>query len=98
MVIRPPHPSVSSHTTRKLIERSTVLMYPPRQMDAELCSNKKMIDESRFLAMHSCGVFEKSFQSHPVIWAQLDHLQPNPVILKLSDFCQPDVDKGLLAF
>ena len=90
--------TVSTHARSQLIGRSTVLLTPPWQLDAELCPNKKMIDESRFIGAHSCGGFDKPFQFHPVMLTYLDHFQPDPVIPNLSDFRQPDVDKGLFSF
>jgi len=66
-------------------------------MDAELCPNEKMVDEGRFFDLYGCGDIHKSFQSHPVIRAQLDHFRRDPVPVDPSDFRQPDVNKGLLA-
>ncbi len=36
-------------------------------VDAELCPDKKMGNESRFCDVHGCGGIDKPFQSHPVI-------------------------------
>ena len=67
------------------------------EVDAELCSNEKMVDECRFFDLYGCGDIYKSFESHPVIRAHLDHFGRNPVPVNSSDFRQPDVYKGLLA-
>lgn len=67
------------------------------EMDAELCPNEKMVDECRFFDLYGCGDIHKSFQSHPVIRAHLDHFRRDPVPVDPSDFRQPDVYKGLLA-
>ena len=66
-------------------------------MDAELCPNEKMVDKGRFFDLYGCGDINKSFQSHPVIRAQLDHFRRDPVPVDPSDLRQPDVNKGLLA-
>jgi len=83
---------------RDLIEQPTVLVILRGEVDVELCSNEKMVDESRFFDVHGCGGIDKSFQSHPVIWAHLDHFHRDPVLVNPSDFRQPDVYKDLLAF
>ena len=67
-------------------------------MDAELCPNKQMMKKSRLFDAHSRGGFGKPFQFHPVMLAHLDYFQPDPVIANVSDFCQPNVDKGLFSF
>jgi len=57
-----------------------------------------MVEESRFFDAYGCGGIDKSFQSHPVIWAHLDHFHHNPVRVDASDFRQPDVNKDFFAF
>jgi len=47
-------------------EQPAVLLSRPREVDAELCPNEKMVDESRFFDGDGCGVMDQSFQSHPV--------------------------------
>ena len=85
-------------SARDLIERPTVLLIPPREVDAELCSNEKMADESRYFDVHGCEGIDKSFQSHPVIWAHPDHFHRDLVRVIPYNYRLPDVDKGLLAF
>ena len=75
-----------------------MLLIPPGEVDAELCPNEKVVDESRYFEVHGCGGIEKSLQSHPVIRAHLDHFHPAPVLVNPSDLRQPDVYKGPLAF
>ena len=75
-----------------------MLLIPRGEGDAELCPNEKVVYESRFFDVHGCGGIDKSFQSHPVIWAHLDHFHRDPVLVNLFDFRQPDVYKALLAF
>jgi len=64
-------------------------------MNAELCPNEKMVDESRFFDLYGCGDIDKSFESHSVIRAHLDDFRRDPMTVNPSDFCQPDVYKGL---
>lgn len=42
-----------------LIERPTILLIPPGEIDAELCQNEKIVDDSRFFDVHSCGGIDK---------------------------------------
>jgi hypothetical protein len=56
-----------------------------------------MVDESRFFNRHGCGGMDKLFQSHPIIWAYPDHAYGDPRRVNPTDYCQPDVYKGLLA-
>jgi hypothetical protein len=80
-------------------ERPAELLIPPGEVDAELCPNEKMVvDESRFFNVHGCGGMDQSFQSHPVIWAHPEHAHRDPRRVNSTDYRQPDVDKGLLAF
>jgi hypothetical protein len=44
-----------------------VVVIPPGEVNAELCPNEKMVDESRFFDVPGGGGIEKSFQSHPVV-------------------------------
>jgi len=67
------------------------------QGGAELCPNEKVVDESRFFDVHGCGGIDKTFQSHPVMWAHPGHVHRDPVLVNLSDFRQLDVYKGFLA-
>ena len=48
--------------------------------------------------MLGCRGLDKSFQSHPVILAHLDHLHRDPVIVNFSNLRQADVYKSFLAF
>ena len=56
-----------------------------------------MVNTSRFFDVRSCGDIDKSFQSHPVIWAHLDDFYLDPVIVNPSDFRQTNIYKVLLA-
>lgn len=64
----------------------------------ELGPNEKMVEYCRFLDVYACGGIDKSFESHPIILAHLDHFHRYPVFVNLSDFCQTDIYKGVLAF
>ena len=66
--------------------------------DRLLSPNQKMVDESGFFDVYGCGDIDKSFQPHPVIRAHLDHFHRDPVLVNPSDFRQPNVYNGLLAF
>src|SRR6185295_16073049 len=72
------------------VERST--------SDRFLGPDEKMVDESRFFVWHGCGCLNKLFQSHSVIWAHPDHTHRNPRRVNSTDYRQPDVYEGLLAF
>jgi hypothetical protein len=75
------------------------LLIPRKEGDAELCPNeKKMVDESRLFNVHGCGGMDQLFQSHPVSWAHTDHAHRDPRRVNPTDYRQPDVNKGLLAF
>jgi hypothetical protein len=67
-------------------ERPAELLIPHGEVDAELCPNEKMVDESRFFNVHGCGVMDKSFQSHPVIWAHPNHAHRDPRRLNPTDY------------
>jgi hypothetical protein len=64
----------------------------------ELRPNEKMVDSCGTPDVYATGGIDKSFESHPIIWADLDQFCLYPLFVNLSDFRQTDIYKGLLAF
>jgi hypothetical protein len=52
----------------------------------KLCPYEKLADESRFFDRRGCEGIDKSFQSHPVIWAHHDYVHRDPVLVNHFDF------------
>ena len=55
-----------------------------------------MIDKDRFLTRRDASGFRVSLETQPFLSSEMDHVESNPVILNSSDFCQADMDTGIL--
>src|SRR5262245_58524007 len=86
------------HHKHELAKDACLLDFAAGDINGGLCPDEEAVDESRLFLMHGGAGGDKSFKSHPIIRAHLNHFHPDPVPMDPSNFRKPDVNTSSIAF
>ena len=70
----------------EFVKRACLLDFAAGDMSVGLCPNEETVDQSRSFLMHGGADGDKSFKSHPIITAHLNHVHRDPVLMDPPDF------------
>jgi len=71
---------------QELVKRACLLDVAAGDMSADLCPNEETVNQSRSFLMNGGADVDKSFKSHPIITAHLNHVHRDPVLMDPPDF------------